>query len=192
MSCVKYNNLIDHSYVPVDPSVYPVSKEDMKRHLYLLFDTEDGFSMDDDETYIETELIPAAVEVIEKYTGRLLRPCTVTAILRNEKGGQDLPYGPVTAFTSLADCDGDPVTDYRLLGIDFKRVQRPLSSELTAVYNAGYAVCPAALKMAVLHQGAFIYKNRGDQQQQYASSDVEISASAKGLAKPYRRVVWLL
>lgn len=196
MSCVKYNNVIDVSYEPVDPSVMPVSLDDMKRHLYLLFDTEGGFSVDDDDTYIETELIPAAVVAVEKYTGRLLRPSTVTAIIRNEKGGQHLPYGPITQFSSLSDEDGNAIEseDYKIKGLDFKYIQSPCYAYMTAVYEAGYTTdnLPSGLRMAILHQGAFLCKSRGDQQQEYASSDVGMSASAKALANPYRRVTWLL
>lgn len=196
MSCIKYNNVIDVQYEPVDPNAYPVSLADMKRHLYLQFDSEGGFSVDDDDTYIENELIPAATASIEKYTGVLLRPCNVSAVIRNDKGGQQFPYGPVSAFTTLSDANGEAVdaADYKLQGLQFKTLKSPCGSEFTGVYTAGYAAgeVPASLRMAVLHQGAFLYKARGDQQQQYASADVDMSTSAKALANPYRRVLWLL
>lgn len=192
MSCVKYNNVIDVSYSPVDPDVYPVSLADMKRHLYLQFDSEGGYSVDDDDTYIEQELIPAAVETIEKFTGILLRPCIVTAILRNQLGGQRLPYGPVTSFIGLTNCNGEAVTDYRLSGLEYKSLAWPTGNDLTATYAAGNTTPPYAVKMAVLHQGASLYRMRGDQQQQYASSNIDISASARRLALPHKKTGWLL
>lgn len=194
MTCVKYNNIIDVQYVPVGSDL-PATLDEFKRHLNLLFDTEGSYEFNDDDTYL-TAVLEAATTTIEKYTGQLLRASTVSAIIRNDLGGQVLPYGPVTAFTSLADCEGDAIdpANYTIGGLAFKSVTKPLSSQLTATYSAGYtpATIPAGLKMAVLHQGTFLYNARGDQQQQYAASDVEISASAKALANPYRRVLWLL
>jgi len=195
VSCVKYNNIIDVEYAPVDPEALPVSLAEFKQHLLLQFDTEGSYEFNDDDTEL-TIILKAATAAIEKYTGQLLRPCTVQAVLRNEKGDQALPYGPVTAFTVLTDCDGNDIDaeDYRLTGLSFKCLAKPCYAEMTASYAAGYttSTVPADLNEAVKHQGAFLYNNRGDQSQQYAATDLSVSPSARNLAKPHRRVVWLL
>jgi len=192
MTCIKYNNIIDVQYESRD-AILPATLDEFKRHLNLQFDTEGGYEFNDDDTYLQA-VLEAATVAIEKFTGVLLRDSDVTAVIRNEKGGQSLPYGPVTEFTDLVDSDDVSITDYKLRGLSFKSLVSPCKSEMTATYRAGYtaATVPASLKMAVLHQGAFLYESRGDQQQQYASAEVAMSTSAKALANPYRRVVWLL
>lgn len=193
MTCIKYNNIIDVEYEPAEDATEPVTLDEFKQHLNMLFDTEGSYEFNDDDVYL-TGLISAARAAIEKYTGRLLRANTVSAIIRNEKGGQELPYGPVTGDIVLTDCNDIVITTARYSGLSFKSVTSPCNAQMTAVYPAGYTpdTIPADLKLAVLHQGAFLYENRGDQQQEYASSEVNMSASAKALAAPYRRVTWLL
>lgn len=194
-TCIKYNNLIDHEAVIVTDSPEPVSLSEAKRHLNLQFDTDGSYEFTDDDTKI-TELITAARTAIEKLTGLSLISKTVTAIIRNEKGGIELPFGPITEFTSLTDEDGDEIVadDYKLQGLSFKTLKSPCKSYMTAVYSAGYSgtSIPIDLKEAILHQIAFLYKNRGDQDKEYAASQTGFSESAKRLAFPYRRLTWLL
>lgn len=195
MGCVKYNNIIDVQYVPVDAAEYPASIDDLKKELNMQFDTEGSYEFNDDDTLLQED-IAAATAAIEKYTGRLLRAHDVTAIIRNELGGQALPYGPVTAFATLVNEDGDAIDadNYSVQGLDFKTLKSPCYAYMTATYSAGYtpATIPADLKKAVLHEAVFLYTNRGDQTKQYAAGELDISPSAKRLAQPYRRVVWLL
>lgn len=194
-TCIKYNNLIDHTAELAEGAVEPVTLAEAKRHLNLQFDTEGSYEFTDDDTKI-TSLITSARMAIEKFTGLSLIPKVITAVIQNEKGGIDLPFGPVTEFTSLTDEDDEEIEadDYKLQGLQFKKLKSPCKAYMTAVYDAGYTPdnIPGDLKEAILHQLAFLYKNRGDQDKEYAASQTGFSESAKRLAFPYRRLTWLL
>lgn len=191
-ACVPYNAVIGTSFEPVDGALYPVDLTEAKRHLNLQFDTDGSYEFNDDDAYIEA-LIQAATDAISNFTGQSLIRRTVTATLRNDKGGQSLPYGPYVSDFVLEDSDGEeiPADDYTLRS---SMIIKPRCSYLVATYLAGYIPgdIPSALKFAVLHQIAFLYDSRGSQGKQYVAENIGISESARALAKPYRKITWLL
>lgn len=191
-TCVPYNAVIDVQFEPVDGALPPVTLIEAKRHLNLQFDIDGAYEFNDDDTYIE-ELIQAATDAMSNFTGLSLIRRTVTAVLRNDKGGQRIPYGPYVSGFTLMDAEGDDITsdDYTLLS---SMIIKPRCSYLAATYLAGYLPgdIPSALKFAVLHQVAFLYDSRGSQGKQYVAENIGISESARALAKPYRKTTWLL
>lgn len=191
-SCVPYNAVISVTFSPVTGAEYPVPLADFKRHLNLQFDPAGSYEFNDDDTYLQA-VLEAATDVISKYVGLSLYRRNVVATIRNDRGGQTLPYGPVVSGFTLEDEDGQEIAadDYTLRG---ESLVKPRCNYLVGSYLAGYlpTEVPNAIKFAIMHQGAFMYDNRGSQQQQYANADVEVSPSAIRLAKPYRKTTWLL
>lgn len=191
-TCLPYNAVIDVQFEPETGALYPVTLDELKRHLNLQFDTAGSYEFNDDDAYL-TDLISAATDAIGRFTGLSLIRQTVTAILRNDKGGQYLPYGPYVSDFELEDKDGETIVadDYTLRA---SMIIKPKSSYLAATYLAGYlpTTIPAALKMAVLHQCAFLYDSRGNQGKQYVAENIGISESARALAKPFKKTTWLL
>lgn len=186
-----YNAVLDKQFSDEDTDE-PVNLEDFKRHLNMVFDTEGSYEFNDDDTYLE-EVLKEARSLVETYTGLSLIARTVTAILRNDCGNIELPYGPVTSVTSIVDNDDVAFADYKIRGLQFKWLESPLTCYAKVEYTAGYAPedVPAPLKRAIKEQGAWWYKNRGDQQQEFASGNVSLCESAIEAAAPYKRTGFL-
>lgn len=182
---MKYNDVIEVEVV-TDLETEPVSLEEVKRHLNLQFDTEGSYEFDDDDTKL-TALITQCREELEQYTGLSFAAKTLKAIVRNECGNIEIPFGPVTTLTNIKDVDGNTLTDTTVRGNQFKWIEYPKSCYLEVNYEAGYETLPAGLKRALLEEIAFRYSNAGDQQQEYAAATVSICQSALELASRYKR-----
>lgn len=174
---MSYNALIGVEVV-TDVTVEPVTLDEVKRHLNLIFDTDDSFTFTDDDTYL-TELIPECREALEKITGLSFAPKTLKATIQNSVGGAELPYGPVTSEVDYLDEDGE-VPEITMRGARITTC----SDYLVATYDAGYEVLPKALKRALLEEIAWRYNHRGE--------EVDISEPARKLAKLYKTITWLL
>jgi uncharacterized phiE125 gp8 family phage protein len=177
---MKYNDVIEVQVV-TDITVEPVTLAEVKQHLNLQFDTSGSYEFDDDDTKL-TALITQCREELEQYTGLSFAGKTLKAILRNDCGNIEIPFGPVTAVTSIKDVDGTTltaVTEYTVRGNQFKWIEYPCSCYLEVNYTAGYATLPAGLKRALLEEIAFRYINGGDQDQSkntLCNSALELSA----------------
>jgi uncharacterized phiE125 gp8 family phage protein len=190
---MRYNDVIETEIV-TDVSSFddePGTLEEIKRHLSLQFDTSGSIEFDDDDTKL-MEIAKGAREVIENYTGVAMASKTYKSILRNDCGGVEIPFGPITTLTNIKDVAGVELvvnTGYTVRGNKFKWIESPCSCYLEVNYVAGYTKedIPAGLKRAWLEQIAFDYVNAGDQQQQYASATVSICESAIEKAGPYKR-----
>lgn len=169
-----------------DIATEPVTLAEVKQHLNLQFDTAGSYEFDDDDTKL-TALITQCREELEQYTGLTFAPKTLKAIIRNECGNIEIPFGPVTTLTSIKDVDGVTLTDTTVRGNQFKWIESPKSCYLEVNYEAGYATLPVGLKRALLEEIAFRYNNAGDQQQQYAAATVSFCQSALELASRYKR-----
>jgi uncharacterized phiE125 gp8 family phage protein len=179
---MRYNDVIEVQVV-TDITVEPVTLAEVKRHLELQFDTSGSYDFDDDDTKL-TALISQCREELEQYTGLSFAGKTLKAILRNDCGGIEIPFGPVTALTSIKDVDGNTLTattQYTVSGNLFKRIDYPGSCYLEVNYTAGYTTLPAGLKRALLEEIAFRYTNAGDQ------SGASLCQSALELAARYSR-----
>lgn len=185
---MKYNDVIEVEVVD-DIETEPVTLEEVKRHLSLQFDTAGSYEFDDDDTKL-LDLITQCRDLLEQYTGLSFAEKTLKAILRNDCGGIEIPFGPVTELTSIKDVDGNTLTattQYTARGNQFKWIDHPSSCYLEVNYTAGYTTLPAGLKRALLEEIAFRYVNGGDQQQQFANGNVSICQSALELAARYSR-----
>lgn len=185
---MKYNDVIEVEVV-TDVEVEPVTLTEVKQHLNLQFDTEGSYEFNDDDTRL-TALITQSREELEQYTGLSFGPKTLKAILRNDCGGIEIPFGPVTDLASIKDVDGNTLTEttqYVVRGNQFKWIESPCACYLEVNYDAGYETLPAGLKRALLEEIAFRYSNAGDQQQQYAAATVSFCQSALELASRYKR-----
>lgn len=136
-----------------------------------------------DEDDLILDLISAARAMCESFTNISFISRTVVAYLRNELGGQYLPYGPVGAIDYLHDDDGEEVStdDYKVKGKRFKQLLTCFEEPVTISYTAGYEVLPPDLKNGLLQQIDYMYNNRG-------SDSTTVAEPVKAILKRYRRV----
>lgn len=148
---VSYNQILDVQLA--DVVTEPVTGEEAK--LFCKID------ISDDNDLIE-ELITAAREMCEKYTGISFVKREVTAVFNNSNGGTYLPYGPVGEITEILDEDGDEIlaANYKIIGSQFKQLKEPCYAEITATYEGGYDTLPKELKTALLEAIFYMYDNR--------------------------------
>src|SRR5689334_25439253 len=105
---MKYNDVIEVEVV-TDITAEPVILAEVKQHLNLQFDTSGSYQFNDDDTKLNA-LITQCRDELEQYTGLSFAGKTLKAILRNECGNIEIPFGPVTAITSIKDIDGNALT----------------------------------------------------------------------------------
>jgi len=183
---MKYNSVIEVQ-VTTDVASFaaePVTLIQVKSHLNLLFDTTGSFVFNDDDTYL-TQLVSQCRESLEQETGLSLASKIYKAILRNECGDIEIPFGPVTTLTSIKDVDGNTITP-TVRGNQFKWIVCP-SCYLEVNYTSGYTPSniPKGLVRALLEEIAFRYNNRGDAQA--SANNVGICQGAQEKAAPYSR-----
>lgn len=171
-----YNRIVSVEVVEDDDITEPVTLAELKAHIRVTFT--------DDDDYI-TMLINAARLAIERFTGLSLVAKTITAIIDNGEGNLELPYGPVTDDPVVLDSEGDTV-ESTVGGAIFKWLKTPYNMGLNVSYAAGYEAVPGDLKLAIMHEAAYQYENRGDVTKE------TMSPIAKGLAKAHRRVAKVL
>lgn len=190
---MKYNDVIE---VQITTPVASINNEpgtlaQVKRHLSLQFDTSGSYQFDDDDTKLQ-DIMKDSRELLEQYTGLSMAAKSYKAILRNECGDIEIPFGPITAITSIKDVDGNALisgTSYQLRGNQFKWIESPCSCYIEVNFTAGYtpANIPEGLRRAWLEQIAWNYVNAGDQQQQFASGNIDLCKSAMEKASAYKR-----
>ncbi len=187
---MKYNDIIEVQ-VTAGPETEPLTLDEVKRHLNLLFDTAGSYDFDDDDTYLNA-LIGECRQAMEEILGIGLALKSYRAILRNECGGIEIPYGPISTIGDIKDIDGTLLVDgetYQLRGLEFKWIESPVSCYIDIEYSAGYSTVniPKGLKRALLEEIAFRYNNRGDQTNKFAGENVGLSQGAMELASRYSR-----
>jgi uncharacterized phiE125 gp8 family phage protein len=187
-----YNAVLDHLFTEID-TVEPVTLTDVKQHLNMVFDTAGSEEFTDDDSYL-TKLITRVRALIEKATGLSLVGKTVQAMLRNEKGDIELPFGPVRDDSTYLVVDNEEVTldesDYKLVGLQFKKLKYPRYDEIYVTYQVGYTAdnIPHDLKQAILEEIAFRYENRGAGLDDAPS----LSKSVQVLIENHARGGWLI
>lgn len=190
---MKYNDVIEVEVVTPVANITdePGTLTQVKQHLSMQFDTSGSYQFDDDDTKLLL-IMKGSRDQLEQFTGLSLAQKGYKAILRNECGGIEIPFGPITALSSVTDVDGNTLTvntDYVIRGNKFKWVERPCSCYLEVEFTAGYTPdnIPEGLRRAWLVQIAWTYVNTGDQQQQYATANVDLCKAAMEIATPYKR-----
>jgi hypothetical protein len=190
---MKYNDTIEVQ-VTTDTASFaaePVTLVEVKRHLNLLFDTAGSYEFTDDDTYL-TDLVSQCRESLEQWLNVGMASKIYKAILRNECGNIEIPFGPVTTLSSIKDVDGNTLTSgtgYTLRGNQFKWIEYPCSCYLEVNYTSGYTPTniPKGLKRALLEEIAFRYNSRGDQTNRFAGENIGLSQGAMELASKYSR-----
>lgn len=162
------------------PANKAIEYSDLKGHLRL--------TTDDDQSYIEDNLLPAMIDYAEKYTGRALVTQTwklyLDAFPSPQKDGRKLiyiPKPPLQSITSIKYYDVDDTlltlaaSEYNVDTIDEPGVVELKSGnvwpgtknkinaiEITFVagYGAAKASVPGGIKTAMLMLGAHFYLNR--------------------------------
>lgn len=181
-----YNEVIEYD-ITTDLVTEPVTLPEIKRYLNMLFDTTGSYEFTDDDTLLN-DINKASRKYMEHYTGLSFGSKTITAIIRNELGDIEIPYGPIVSITSVKDADGNVLStnQYKLIGNKFKRICWPTYSYLEITYVAGYTTLPYDLKASIITEAAWRYHNRGleDDGMTYCKASLE-------LASQYKRSAWL-
>lgn len=181
--------MVKESFVTVEPTSEPITKEVMKVYLKV-----DG---DDDDTLIES-LITSSRQYVENYTGRSLMSQTRVMKLDYFPCAEiELMNGPVTSVTSVKYQDSDDAeqtvnaSDYWTdLQTRWPRIRvknswpsakcRPGSIVIT--YVCGYATIPEPLLTAIKRIVAHKYENR---EENSAVQVYEAPLDAKDLMSDY-------
>lgn len=158
-----------------DLTTEPVTLQEAKDYMRISSDSENDL--------IE-ELITSARERIEKFTGLSLGEKTLKAYWFYYHVPAEIPYGPVTLINSVVD-DNDVALEYTARGLQYKVLEAYSTQGLVIEYEAGFAVAPKGLKLAILKQVSTDYENR----ENYSIYDqaYELSSDAKRQAQPYCR-----
>ena len=176
-----YNAVVDTTITESAPTE-PVTRTEAKTHMKVDFT--------DDDTYIDA-LITQCRGLMEQATGRSLVLKTVVAIVRNELGGIELPYGPVRAISAVVDEEGETLTvddTYEVQGLMWTTVTSPTSDFTQFTYTVGHTAgnMPVGLKQALLELIAYKYVHRGDE------NETDLLKKLNELAAPFKRQTWLL
>lgn len=137
----------------------PVSLEEAK--LYMKID--DDITEDDD---LIDSLITSARQQLEKLTGLSFIPKTITVQLKNECGGIEIPYGPVSGTidpTLVTDRDGNEIGDFNIYGIGGFYYLPDKTCFVQLIYTAGYGYdfeLPEDLKTAIKAKVFVMYDDR--------------------------------
>ena len=169
---VSYNQTID--IVKEDVTDEPVTLAEAKAFCKV--------DVSDDDDLI-AELITAAREYCESYTGIAFVKREFITTFNNCNGGYYLPYGPIEELTKLEDEDGTEIeaADYKVAGTNWMKIKEPKALQLTATYTGGYETLPNILKTALLNAIFYLYDNRS------VATD-SIGPIAESKLKMYRRV----
>jgi uncharacterized phiE125 gp8 family phage protein len=153
----------------------PVTLQEAKDYMRISSDAEDDL--------IE-ELITSARERMEKFTGLSLGEKTLKAYWLYFHTPAEIPYGPVTDVISVVD-DNDVALEYTARGLQYKVLEVYSTQGVLVEYQAGFAVVPKGLKLAILKQVSTDYENR----ENYVVGEqaYELSSDSKRQAMPYCR-----
>jgi hypothetical protein len=140
----------------------PVTLAELKAHLNITYT--------DDNSYL-TFLISACRMGVEMFCNISLveKECTIMVDAYCE---MELPYGPVQGFTSasLKTAAGSIAgqvlnSEYEIDGEDgtFKHFIPHIGGRWTLIYDVGFTIVPADLKLDLLRVAGYCYENKGDQ-----------------------------
>lgn len=196
MGVNKTYNVLDKGFAYVGNS--PISRDEAKAHLNMLFETDGSFEFNDDDDYID-DLIEECTAAIENYTNTSIRERTVELIFEYHRGKFVLPYGPVSTAAGailVRDKNGDAISNCYLRGLSNKYFEGPCIPYGHIQYSAGYGEVftnvPDDILRSIKEEISYRYNNRGAEGRQYVAEEHGVSEGARKLAAPYRRIQWLL
>lgn len=164
----------------------PATLQQVKAYLRLQGFTEDDDSgeseFDYDDELLE-DMITEARMWVEKFTGVFVVERELTVVLLNQAGYIELP-GPVIGDVALVDYN-DTAIDSDTYSIVGGRLKNTFCSQVTATYNAGYAVgsAPSWVRNAILAYIAHRYEHRGDE-----GNTEQNPVQASNICRPHRKL----
>lgn len=172
------NSILDIDITEVAPPVEPVTVEKVREWLRI-----DSYEEDE----LLEELITSCRQAVENYTscslvGKEIK-CEVDLCEIFE-----LPYGPVKEIVGVKQGE-NVVSNYTATEGKFKKISG-IKGCTVIEYTAGYDVVPQRLKLAVLNEIAFRYRNRGDQTKELSLGSTDLCDAALAMCSEYRRVAW--
>lgn len=181
---MKYNTILDIR--KEDTGTEPCTLAECKAHLNIDFSDDDAML---------TKMIKSCRLALEAYTGVSIVSKEITALLQNGKGGIELPYGPIAEDSVTAVDSYGNEASVVLKGFNYQKLDYP-RGEVTVTYETGFDSVPEDLKLAILHEIAYRYENRGEENP-YTKYEMQakssgLSESARELASSYKRTVCLL
>jgi hypothetical protein len=158
------DNMIHDIQFDETGAVEYLSLVQLKAHLQITFT--------DDDTYL-TDLIPATRQAMERFCNISLVSKTVT-VLADYYCERELPFGPVTTFTSASLKTSTNTytaqtanTDYEVDGIaNGFQIFRPLSvGRYKLIYTAGFAAASVPKDIILDHKRicGYCYEHKGDE-----------------------------
>ena len=172
-----YNNVLSVALSPEDMTE-PVTLAEVKRKLRIMESTTEF----DDEL---NDLITQCRQMFEEVLGISLIQRSVYAVLQNQLGNIELPYGPINTVTNAQDKNGNSIdaANYEVLGQGFQYLETKYDwIGLTYTTNADTR---EGLKEALLREICFRYNHRGDE-------DNDSNGLHAREALKYKRGSWLL
>lgn len=115
-----------------------------------------GVDFDDDDATIERLCTAARLEA-ERFCGRCFVSSTVKVYAEYWEGSYEIPYGPVSAITSVKNGNEEDITDYKLKGYDFKKLEVTAEDGLYLEFTSNVAECPEDAKTAIALLAAVVY-----------------------------------
>ena len=157
----------------------------------------------DDDTII-TALIKSVRASIEDYCSiSIVEKEIIVEVELAQPNNRDnarfeLPYGPVSGNIEVSYQDGYKSTDwatkeldedYYIDGLDYPSISSFVCGRYRLSYDAGFAdgQCPDQLIHAMKVELAERYERRGD-----AADQRKISESARKIAQPFKRMIWVM
>lgn len=133
----------------------PVALQDVKDYMKIDF-------IDDDD--LITALIMSARTQIERYLGFVLVDTSVTAVYRQNCGGNGLElfYGPILDESGVPAITGLP-DDAEVIGEGVSVWVKTCVEEVKLTYDSGWDAVPNWAKLSIKMLVAFWYEHRGDE-----------------------------
>lgn len=152
-----------------------ITLNDAKRQLNIYDDNDHDAHLGD--------LIYTAMELAEKATNRKLTTCTVTLITQSCDKIIKVPYGEVSAITSLKNGDTDVTFEFNPVKQQINVTDDTVTddTELTVIYDAGYSDpnnIPSSIKMGAKILISDLFENRNSTVVGMSVNDIPMTAKA--------------
>jgi len=152
------NQILQIPIVTADLATEPVTLQEAKDWMAVTHSEEDD---------IIEEMITAARQMIEKYTGLSFGQKEITAVIQMDGCGTPyaLPMGPTISIAAITSHVAFESNDALVAGTDYALVAGLLHNQVAGLmeidYVAGFLELPEELKHDVLRVTAWLYQNRG-------------------------------
>lgn len=181
---------------PADGDAYygGITVAEIKRWLKETFGDSEQWEIDENTDL--QGLLAGARKAAENYTGLSIAEKTVTVYYWIHETELKLPYGRPSGTVTVSSWENQAwealtdLEDYELMDdmLTFFTTGKKYKISFPAGYDDGADV-PEDIKMAIKNEVAFRYRNKGDQEKQYATENVALCESSRNILDPYRTVV---